>query len=297
MRKRFSVFAAFFTSLCAVCAFLLLALTLGSMTGCSPVGHTESPPPLSSVEPSGQPSAEPPPTSPDGPTLAPEPSQDVLTSEAVTPPPAQSTPAPAPTAAQPSEGTPGNKFYAVLTGSKPFYSTDTSQNLTINELGRAVSSDSGVTVKVLKFTCADLDGDGAPEAILWLQVNENDAYGFEVLRRQQNGQIDGYTLPYRSFMDLKTDGTFSFSSGAADSGFGSISFSDKAYTINETTYSQSAYDSNNELTISYFVNGQTASEAEYLAAVEKQNGKESVLWYDFTTENIASSTVALWRNF
>lgn len=98
-------------------------------------------------------------------------------------------------------------------------------------------------------------------------------------------------------MDLKTDGTFSFSSGAADSGFGSISFSDKAYTIKETTYSQSAYDSNNELTVSYFVNGQTASEAEYLAAVEKQNGKESALWYDFTTENIASSTVALWRNF
>jgi len=222
---------------------------------------------------------------------------DVLTSEAVTPPPAQPTPSPAPTDAQPSQGTPGNKFYAVLTGSEPFYSTDIDQNLTINELGRAVSSDSGITVKVLKFTCADLDGDGAPEAILWLQVNENDTYGFEVLRRQQNGQIDGYTLPYRSFMDLKTDGTFSFSSGAADSGYGSISLSDKAYTINETTYSLSAYDSNNELTVSYFVNGQTASEAEYLAAVEKQNGKESVSWYDFTTENIASSTVALWRNF
>ena len=293
MKKRFSVFAAFFTSLCAVCAFLTMVLVLGSMTGCSLVGHTELPP-LPSVEPSGQPSAEPSPAPPDGPTLAPEPSQDVVTSEAVTPPPVQSTPAPAPTEAQPSQGTPGNKFYAVLTGSEPFYSTDIGQNLTINELGRAVSSDSG---KVLKFTCADLDGDGAPEAILWLQVNENDTYGFEVLRRQQNGQIDGYTLPYRSFMDLKTDGTFSFSSGAADSGFGSISLSDKAYTINETTYSLSAYDTNNELTVSYFVNGQTASEAEYLAAVEKQNGKESVSWYDFTTENIASSTVALWRNF
>ena len=33
MRKRFSVFAAFFISLCAVCAFLILALVLGSMTG------------------------------------------------------------------------------------------------------------------------------------------------------------------------------------------------------------------------------------------------------------------------
>ena len=124
-------------------------------------------------------------------------------------------------------------------------------------------------------------------SVLWLQVNENDAYGFEVLRRQQNGQIYGYTLPYRSFMELKQDGTFSFSSGAADSGFGTLSFSDKAYTVNEMTYSQSAYDANNELTVSYFVNSQAASEAEYLAAVEKQNGKESVSWYDFSDKNIA----------
>lgn len=254
MKKRFSVFAAFFTSLCAVCAFLVVALVLGSMTGCSPAGHTESPPP-----------------------------------------PAQSTPAPEPTA-QSSEGTPGNKFYAVLTGNASFYSTDTNQNLTINELERVVSGGSGITAKVLKFTSADLDGSGAPEAVLWLQVNENDAYGFEILR-QQNGQIDGYTVPYRSFMDLKTDGTFSFSNGAAGSGFGSISFSDKDYTINETAYSQSAYDSNNELTVSYFANGQTASEAEYLAEVEKQSEKENVSWHDFTDENIASSTVALWRNF
>ena len=102
MKKRFSVFAAFFTSLCAVCAFLTMVLVLGSMTGCSLVGHTELPP-LPSVEPSGQPSAEPSPAPPDGPTLAPEPSQDVVTSEAVTPPPVQSTPAPAPTEAQPSQ--------------------------------------------------------------------------------------------------------------------------------------------------------------------------------------------------
>lgn len=190
MKKRFSVFAAFFTSLCAVCAFLTMVLVLGSMTGCSLMGHTELPP-LPSVEPSGQPSAEPSPAPPDGPTLAPEPSQDVVTSEAVTPPPVQSTPAPAPTEAQPSQGTPGNKFYAVLTGSEPFYSTDIGQNLTINELGRAVSSDSGITVKVLKFTCADLDGDGAPEAILWLQI----PMGLKSCAASRTGKLMGTPCP------------------------------------------------------------------------------------------------------
>lgn len=296
MRERLKTFAAFGVSLCGVCAFLAAALLLGSLNGCSHMGGTAvtSPPPASSTEPSDQPTADP--------TLEPQlsadpaPIQSAPASEIVELSPIPSTPAP-PTEAQPSQGTPGNKFGAVLTGSEPFYSTDISQNLTINELGRVVSDDSGITVKVLKFTSADLDGNGVPEAVLWLQVNENDAYGFEVLRRQQNGQIYGYTLPYRSFMDLKTDGTFSFSSGAADSGFGSVSLSDKAYTINETTYSQSAYDSNNELTVSYFVNGQAASEAEYLAAIEKQNRKESAPWYDFTDENIASSGIVLRRDF
>ena len=89
-------------------------------------------------------------------------------------------------------------------------------------------------------------------------------------------------------MDLKQDGTFSFSSGAADSGFGSISFTDKSYKIDEISYSESSYDANNELTVSYFVNGQAATEAEFLSAVEKQDGKESILWYDFNDENIVS---------
>ena len=297
MRERLKTFAAFGVSLCGVCAFLAAALLLGSLNGCSHMGGTEitsPPPPASSTEPSDQPTADP--------TLEPQLSADPASiqctpaSETVEPPPVPSIPAP-PTEAQPSQENSGNRFYAVLQGSDTFYSTDINQNLTINELGRVISDDSGITVKVLKFASANLDGDGAPEAVLWLQVNGNDAYGFEVLRRQQNGQIYGYTLPYRSFMELKQDGTFSFSSGAADSGFGTLSFSDKAYTVNEIAYSQSAYDANNELTVSYFVNGQTASEAEYLAAVEKQNGKESVSWYDFTNENIASSGVALWRDF
>ena len=89
-------------------------------------------------------------------------------------------------------------------------------------------------------------------------------------------------------MALKNDGTFSFSSGAADNGFGSISFTDKSYKINKIAYSESAYDANNELTVSYFVNGQVATEAEFLSAVEKQYGKESILWYDFNDRNIVS---------
>ena len=297
MRERFKILAAFGASLLAVCAFFALAMVLGSLTGCAPTGDpdvTPSPPSDAFLEPSGQPTADQ--------TLEPQlsadpaPAQSTPAYETVTQPPAPATPAPAAQpSAQPSQSSSENKLYAVLKGNMTFYSTDTAQNLSIRELGRAVSGDSGVTAKVLKYATIDLDGSGVPEVILWLQVNENASFGFEILR-QKSGQVYGYTLPYQSFMDPKQDGTFSFSGGAADSGFGTLSFSDAAYTINEITYSQSAYDANNELTVSYCVNGQAASEAKFLAAVEKQNGKENLPWYDFTDENLASG-IALWRNF
>lgn len=189
----------------------------------------------------------------------------------------------------PTQSSSGNEtgFQSVLQGRTSFFSTDANQSLSINELGQAVGIDSSITVKPIKFAVIDLDGDNVQEIVLWLQVNENDSYGFEILR-QQGGQIYGYALTYRAFMDLKKDGTFSFSSGAADSGFASISFTDKSYKIDEIAYSESSYDANNELTVSYFVNGQAATEAEFLSAVEKQDGKESILWYDFNDENIVS---------
>ena len=290
MKERLKIFAAFGTSLCAVCAFLIAALILGSLNGCSYMGDAASatpPPPASTLEPSDQPSADP----SQEPQLStdPVPVQSTPASENVVVPPAQSTSIPVTQpSAQPSQSSPESGIQAVLQGNATFYSIDAAQNLTINELGRVVSDDSGITAKALKFAIVDLDGDGISEVILWLKVNENDSFGFEILR-QQSGQIYGYTIYYKSFMDLKRDGTFSFSGGAADSGFGTISFSDKVYTINEITYSQSAYDANNELTTSYCVNGQDASENDYLAAVEEQNGKESVLWYDFTSENVVSA--------
>lgn len=178
-------------------------------------------------------------------------------------------------------------FQSVLQGRTSFFSTDANQNLSIQELGQAAGIDSSIAVEPFKFAVIDLDGDDVQEIVLWLQAGENDSFGFEILR-QQGGQIYGYALVYRAFMDLKKDGTFSFSSGAADSGFGSISFTDKSYKIHEIARSESAYDANDELTVSYFVNGQAATEAEFMSAVEKQAGKESILWYDFNDENIAS---------
>lgn len=233
MKAKFGVLVSFFASLCVVCAYLILLLVLGSLTGCTAMAQTVS-------ESSFVPTAE---------------TDPVFSGDAA-------------------------GFQPVLQGRAPFFSTDAGQSLSIHELGRAAGIDGNISVEPIKFAVIDLDGDNVQEMVLWLEVNENDFYGFEILR-QQDGQIYGYTLAYRAFMDLKKDGTFSFSSGAADSGFGSISFTDKSYRIDEIARSESSYDADNELTISYFVNGQAAAEAEFLSAAEKQDRKEDVLWHEF----------------
>ena len=127
--------------------------------------------------------------------------------------------------------------------------------------------------------------DMKPELVLWLKVNENNYYGFEILR-QQDEEVFAYTLSYRSFMDLKEDGTFSFSSGAADYGYGRIKFTDEGYTVDKIAYSESDYDSNSDQVISYFVNYESATEEEFISAIDKQSEKKKVTWYDFSDDNI-----------
>ena len=87
-------------------------------------------------------------------------------------------------------------------------------------------------------------------------------------------------------MELKDDGTFSFSGGVADNGFGTMEFTNEGIKINKITYSESSYDSNNDQIISYFVNQKSAAKEDFLSAINKQNEKPGVTWHDFTDDNI-----------
>lgn len=299
MRQRLGILFAFFKSLCAVCTFLFLALLLGSLTACSHAGSAAgapTPPAASLLEPSQPPVLSLPPeavsSQPEAGPAAPEQSapasQPVTAPPASEPqPPARTAPAPESAPIQSGQDDSDTHFQPVLRGNAPFFSTDLGRSVTLGDLDQVVSAE-GVCAKAVKFTLADLDGDGMPEVILRLQVNEDPYFGFEILR-QHGGQIYGYTMAYRALMDLKQDGTFSFSGGANDSGFGSLSFTDQGYTVHEIAYSQSGYDAGNELTVSYTVGGQAASQEEYQAAVQAQAEKESVSWHDFTDENLAST--------
>ena len=179
-----------------------------------------------------------------------------------------------------------NAYKSILLGKSNFICTDlANESLNISEIGRAVTDDDSVTVSAAKFTIMDIDGDGKDEAVLWLQINNISDYGFEILH-YRNGEIYGYTLQYRAFMNLKTDGTFLFSGGAADYGIRKMTFSETGYSVRALAYSQSGYDENNELTIQYFVNDEPCSEDEFNDILSGQEQKADVEWYDLSENNV-----------
>ncbi|MBD5467945.1 MAG: M56 family metallopeptidase [Lachnospiraceae bacterium] len=177
-------------------------------------------------------------------------------------------------------------YQAVLLNNGDFFSTDLqNEKINLTNIKEVVTDDDSITVTANKFAMMDLNNDGENEVILWLQINGVSDFGFEILRYQE-GSVYGYTLFYREFMDLKTDGTFSFSGGAADWGIGKLSFSGNEYTINKLYYCESQYDSDNELEVQYFSNGTPYSEEEFNDDVSRQEEKGNVNWYDVTTDNV-----------
>lgn len=130
-----------------------------------------------------------------------------------------------------------------------------------------------------QFAILDMDGDGLPEVAVF-----ND---WETLILHHQSDVKdcwGYVLAYRAINQLKADGTFSFSSSAAESGHGRLAFHGPGdYTVAEYACSH-IRDNTHEL---YFVvNGQEVGEAAFQAELARQDRKTSAVWYDLTQENI-----------
>ncbi len=172
-------------------------------------------------------------------------------------------------------------YKAVMQNKETLFSTDDHQALYLNQLNDPYIN---AAIKMTQFALADLNGDGKPEVVLWANANGQDA-GVEILH-YQDGTVYGYYLTYRAFMQLKKDGTFSFSSSASDSGFGLLKFYKDRCETDPITYSQSNYDANNNFSISYFVNRTPATQSMFQSTLEKQLKKQDALWYSFTNSNI-----------
>lgn len=207
-------------------------------------------------------------------------------------PAASVTPAPSPASSVPTTlEVVVAAYYDVLMNGGEFYSVDLQKSVLISQLSELVTNES-LPVSVLKFTVLDLDHDGSPEVALWLKIGENESIGCAVLHWMDETMY-GYALWSRAFNSLKADGSFSFSSSAAESGFGTLSFTVSGYTVDRLAYSEA--DNGAATTpdqIRYYYDGQRVSEADFGDVCSRQSHKADMLWYEYTEANILAMLAA-----
>lgn len=174
-------------------------------------------------------------------------------------------------------------YKAVLQNKVNFLSTDNKKNVYLNDL-LTNKEIYGTIFKITHFTVLDMDGDKIPEVILELSDGDNNPICFEVLH-YMNAKVYGYNIVYRGLEELKTDGTFIYSSGAADNGCGKLRFESNVYKTDTLGYSKSSQGDAN-LTISYFINNKPVTEESFNSFMKEQHGKKDAVWYEFSQKNI-----------
>lgn len=132
------------------------------------------------------------------------------------------------------------------------------------------------------FAVLDVDGDGKLDVVLNVTVN-GEALGYLVLTSADE-VICAYGCYYRAMIGLKEDGSFSFSSSAAESGVATF-YKDENRDAQYNELAESKLDENGNVV--YFVNGEAADEDAFTAVINAQNEKTDVTFVPATAENLA----------
>lgn len=168
-------------------------------------------------------------------------------------------------------------FERVLSGEEDFLDRDQAQRMTIKEYCENFGIISQVDVAITRYAAADLDADGMQELLLWITINETNDYG--VLALRYDGNVTGYTFAYRQLSDLKKDGTFHYSGGAANHGTARLKFSDLGWE-----YVIIGAVEENDSAISFSWSGESVSEDEFWACFNAQSEKENVEWHPYPAD-------------
>ena len=188
--------------------------------------------------------------------------------------------------AQGREPTALDRYRGVLSGQDAFLymdGGDAPASLEISQVPALFSPNSSYAA-VGWFTVLDLDGDGTEETVLQITDAANDMGGYLVLRCQDE-EVLGYPSGWRTFWNLKTDGTFSYSqAGGSEDGLASIRFTEDGFVLDKHLYGAGDCFQ----FYGFYLDGQAISEAEYGQALLEQDEKPDAQWYEFTPENIDS---------
>lgn len=148
------------------------------------------------------------------------------------------------------------KFERILWDEDIFFNRDQAQEMTLNQFCQHLGAVAEAEVSISSYALADLDGNGIPELLLGIVFNDEFAYGTLVLRYGDG--VTGYEFTYRQLMDIKQDGTFHFSGGAADNGIARLRFTDDGWEYNVLGGVESSGEE-----ITYFWDGQQVDQGTY----------------------------------
>lgn len=184
-------------------------------------------------------------------------------------------------------------YREVLLGEAPLIDSYSGVPLYYNPQENTITDDFGFTANPIRFCLLDLDRDGKQELLLWLRAGEDNHAGYWVLR-YQGGDIWGYSLSYRSFDQLKADGSFQWSGGSSDYGIGTMVFENCTWSITRSAGYEAAFNDDGSLARErYYLNGEDATHAEVLLAYEAQKAKENAPWASFTDETLTRAGIAV----
>ncbi len=139
-------------------------------------------------------------------------------------------------------------------------------------------------MKIFDFAIVDLDGDGKEEIILFVIGVAGDMGG-KVILHQAGGEVYGYSTDNRTLVDLKTDGTYSYSdpTGMAEAGIAAFTgFSRDGYTVDKKASATGTYEGWD----SFAADCEPVTEEEYMDMISRQEEKQDVQWHEFSEEEI-----------
>jgi len=173
-------------------------------------------------------------------------------------------------------------YRAVLQNDAAFFSVDNKKEALLNDFLTNKELYSAV-FQAARFAVLDMDGDTVPEVVLELTVDSYPEF-YEVLHAA-DGAVRGYNIVYRGLEGLKADGTFRYSGGAADNGYGRLKFREDACETEILGYTESSQ-ANGGMTVSYFVNEEAVTEEAFASFSNEQDGKPDAVWHVFSQGNI-----------
>lgn len=173
-------------------------------------------------------------------------------------------------------------YKAVLENKAKFFSKDNKKYVYLNNF---LTNEEiyGTVFKVTHFTVLDMDGDKIPEVVL--ELTQGDYPQFYEVLHYMNGAVYGYIRVLRGLERLKTDGTFGYSSGASNNGYGKLRFESNACETDILGYSKPS-SNNDDITISYFINNKPVTKELYNSFLKKEDEKKDVVWYEFSQKKI-----------